>query len=211
VLSMATRLSPLPTPHGVAAVIVNDFPWCRQRCLSAGWAVGFATALPAGRVWAWGGLSRSWPCLLRASQSSIRVFTYNGARLVDIGTCRKCGSGHSQRDLNLDFEGRTKGEPDRLESLAKERGLTIFARINFSADARRAGRALRPTELLILGSCRSRCSRGRTRMVGSGCRTTHRCTFSSDTVLRRSCSEHCPTGCAGRGGGRTRLLTLQPR
>ena len=41
---------------------------------------------------------------------------------------------------------------DRLESLAKERGLTIFARINFSADARRAGLSLRPTELLILGS-----------------------------------------------------------
>ena len=40
---------------------------------------------------------------------------------------------------------------DRLESLAKERGLTIFARINFSADARRAGLSLRPTELLILG------------------------------------------------------------
>ncbi len=28
----------------------------------------------------------------------------------------------------------------------------IFARINFSADARRAGLSLRPTELLILGS-----------------------------------------------------------
>lgn len=41
---------------------------------------------------------------------------------------------------------------DRLESLAKERGLTIFARINFSADARRGGLNLRPTELLILGS-----------------------------------------------------------
>jgi len=41
---------------------------------------------------------------------------------------------------------------DRLESLAKERGLTIFSRINFSADARRAGLSPRPTELLILGS-----------------------------------------------------------
>jgi uncharacterized protein (DUF302 family) len=41
---------------------------------------------------------------------------------------------------------------DRLESLAKERGLTVFARINFSADARAAGLSLRPTELLILGS-----------------------------------------------------------
>jgi uncharacterized protein (DUF302 family) len=41
---------------------------------------------------------------------------------------------------------------DRLESAAKERGLTIFARINFSADAGRAGLKLRPSELLILGS-----------------------------------------------------------
>ena len=41
---------------------------------------------------------------------------------------------------------------DRLESVAKERGLTLFARVNFSADARRAGLNLRPTELLILGS-----------------------------------------------------------
>jgi uncharacterized protein (DUF302 family) len=41
---------------------------------------------------------------------------------------------------------------DRLEALAKERGLTVFARINFSADAGRVGLSLRPTELLILGS-----------------------------------------------------------
>jgi uncharacterized protein (DUF302 family) len=41
---------------------------------------------------------------------------------------------------------------DRLEALAKERGLMIFARINFSADARRVGLNLRATELLLLGS-----------------------------------------------------------
>jgi uncharacterized protein (DUF302 family) len=41
---------------------------------------------------------------------------------------------------------------DRLEALAKERGLMIFARINFSADAGRVGLSLRPTELLLLGS-----------------------------------------------------------
>jgi uncharacterized protein (DUF302 family) len=41
---------------------------------------------------------------------------------------------------------------DRVEALAKERGLMIFARINFSADARRVGLSLRPIELLILGS-----------------------------------------------------------
>jgi uncharacterized protein (DUF302 family) len=41
---------------------------------------------------------------------------------------------------------------DRLESLAKQRGLTVFARINFAKDALAAGFAMRPTQLLILGS-----------------------------------------------------------
>lgn len=41
---------------------------------------------------------------------------------------------------------------DRLESLAKKRGLTVFARINFSKDAAAAGLAMQPTQLLILGS-----------------------------------------------------------
>lgn len=41
---------------------------------------------------------------------------------------------------------------DRLESLAKKRGLTVFARINFAKDAAAAGLAMLPTQLLILGS-----------------------------------------------------------
>ena len=41
---------------------------------------------------------------------------------------------------------------DRLESLAKKRGLTLFARINFAKDAAAAGLSMRPTQLLILGS-----------------------------------------------------------
>lgn len=40
----------------------------------------------------------------------------------------------------------------RVESLARARGLTIFARIDFSGDALRAGLAMRPTGLVILGS-----------------------------------------------------------
>ena len=40
----------------------------------------------------------------------------------------------------------------RIESLARARGLTVFARIDFSGDAARAGLALRPTGLVILGS-----------------------------------------------------------
>jgi uncharacterized protein (DUF302 family) len=41
---------------------------------------------------------------------------------------------------------------DRLESLAKKRGLTVFARINFAMDAAAAGLTMLPTQLLILGS-----------------------------------------------------------
>jgi uncharacterized protein (DUF302 family) len=41
---------------------------------------------------------------------------------------------------------------DRLESLAKKRGLTVFARINFAKDAAAVGLSMQPTQLLILGS-----------------------------------------------------------
>ena len=41
---------------------------------------------------------------------------------------------------------------DRLEALLKERGISVFCRINFSADAERAGLAMRPEQLLIFGN-----------------------------------------------------------
>jgi uncharacterized protein (DUF302 family) len=41
---------------------------------------------------------------------------------------------------------------DRLEALAKKRGLTVFARIDFAKDAAAVGLAMQPTQLLILGS-----------------------------------------------------------
>ena len=40
----------------------------------------------------------------------------------------------------------------RVESLARARGLTVFARIDFSGDAERAGFTLRPTGLVIVGN-----------------------------------------------------------
>lgn len=40
----------------------------------------------------------------------------------------------------------------RLEGLLKERGVLIFARIDFSGDAGRAGLALRPEQMLIFGN-----------------------------------------------------------
>ena len=41
---------------------------------------------------------------------------------------------------------------DRLEGLLKERGILVFCRINFSADAQRAGLTMRPEQLLIFGN-----------------------------------------------------------
>jgi len=40
----------------------------------------------------------------------------------------------------------------RLESILRERGVLIFARIDFAADAGRAGLAMRPEQLLIFGN-----------------------------------------------------------
>ena len=41
---------------------------------------------------------------------------------------------------------------ERLESLLKEKGVMIFARIDFSGDAGRAGLTMRPEQMLIFGN-----------------------------------------------------------
>jgi uncharacterized protein (DUF302 family) len=41
---------------------------------------------------------------------------------------------------------------DRIESLLKQRGILVFARIDFSGDAARAGLTMRPEQLLIFGN-----------------------------------------------------------
>ena len=41
---------------------------------------------------------------------------------------------------------------DRLDSLVRSRGMTVFTRIDFADDARKAGLELRPTQLLIFGN-----------------------------------------------------------
>jgi uncharacterized protein (DUF302 family) len=47
-----------------------------------------------------------------------------------------------------------KATIDRLESAAKAKGLTIFARIDHAAGATSVGLPLRPTELFIFGNAR---------------------------------------------------------
>jgi uncharacterized protein (DUF302 family) len=41
---------------------------------------------------------------------------------------------------------------NRLERLATSRGMTIFARVNFSRDAEKVGLEMQPSQLLILGN-----------------------------------------------------------
>ncbi len=41
---------------------------------------------------------------------------------------------------------------NRLEDIVKQRGLTVFARIDHAAGAAKIGKTLRPTELLIFGN-----------------------------------------------------------
>jgi uncharacterized protein (DUF302 family) len=41
---------------------------------------------------------------------------------------------------------------DRLEAIVKEKGLTVFARIDHAAGARSIDQSLRPTQLLIFGN-----------------------------------------------------------
>jgi len=41
---------------------------------------------------------------------------------------------------------------DRLEAMLKERGILVFARIDFSGDAGRAGLRMPPEQLLIFGN-----------------------------------------------------------
>ena len=43
----------------------------------------------------------------------------------------------------------------RLESVVSSRGLTIFAKIDFSGDAARAGLKMNPTQMIIFGNPRA--------------------------------------------------------
>jgi uncharacterized protein (DUF302 family) len=43
---------------------------------------------------------------------------------------------------------------DRLEAAIKDKGLTVFARIDHAEGARAAGLSLRPTELIVFGNAK---------------------------------------------------------
>jgi uncharacterized protein (DUF302 family) len=56
--------------------------------------------------------------------------------------------------ITLASQHAVKATIDRLESAAKTKGLTVFARIDHAAGAAAVDLPLRPTELLIFGNAR---------------------------------------------------------
>jgi len=56
--------------------------------------------------------------------------------------------------ITLASHHAVKATIDRLDTAAKAKGLTIFARVDHAAGATSVGMPLRPTELLIFGNAR---------------------------------------------------------
>jgi len=54
--------------------------------------------------------------------------------------------------INLKSSHDVKSTADRLETVLKEKGMTVFLRINHSESARKVEKKLRPTELVIFGN-----------------------------------------------------------
>jgi uncharacterized protein (DUF302 family) len=54
--------------------------------------------------------------------------------------------------ISLKSPYTTEETMDRLESIVKQRGLIVFARIDHAAGATKIGKSLRPTEVMIFGN-----------------------------------------------------------
>ncbi len=54
--------------------------------------------------------------------------------------------------VNVKSSHRVKKTADRLESILKEKGMTVFIRINHAENAKKIGKKLRPTVLLVFGN-----------------------------------------------------------
>jgi uncharacterized protein (DUF302 family) len=54
--------------------------------------------------------------------------------------------------INVKSPHDVKNTADRLETVLKEKGMTVFLRVNHSEGAHSVGKQLRPTELVIFGN-----------------------------------------------------------
>jgi uncharacterized protein (DUF302 family) len=66
------------------------------------------------------------------------------------------GDPHKSTKINgmviLKSHHNVKMTANKLESILKEKGMTVFKRIDHSAGAKKVGKELRPTELVIFGN-----------------------------------------------------------
>ena len=54
--------------------------------------------------------------------------------------------------INVKSSHDTKTTADRLENALKQKGMTVFIRIDHTAGAQKVGQKLRPTELVVFGN-----------------------------------------------------------
>ncbi len=54
--------------------------------------------------------------------------------------------------VNVKSNHNVKETADRLEKVLKQKGMTVFVRIDHAAGAKKVGKTLRPTELIIFGN-----------------------------------------------------------
>ena len=54
--------------------------------------------------------------------------------------------------ISVKSSHEVKATADRLESTLKQKGMTVFIRINHAAGAQKVGKKLRPTELIVFGN-----------------------------------------------------------
>lgn len=60
---------------------------------------------------------------------------------------------HAQGDLVVKASAHGVAETlDRLEAIFKKKGITVFARVDHAAGARKVGKDMAPTQLLIFGN-----------------------------------------------------------
>ena len=76
-----------------------------------------------------------------------RIFIAVSTAMVLLGA-----GGASAELLRKESAATVKVTLDRLEAILKERGFTIFARVDHQAGAKSVSHELRPTELLIFGN-----------------------------------------------------------
>ncbi len=54
--------------------------------------------------------------------------------------------------ISVKSSHEVKATADRLENTLKQKGMTVFIRINHAAGAQKVGKKLRPTELVVFGN-----------------------------------------------------------